>query len=167
MAITFDDLQAAMESLRQEIPGLVASQLAASITGLRSEIDVTVSAALADVRQQNETTTQRVSVVVDEQFQKASAGYTAEQERVNGILRAEHDRLTQVLSENKQLLDQLSVEVKATVDKIGAVSEGELDQVASALIEQQATMEAYKEEKKRKVDVVHEMLSKEVRFHAR
>ena len=105
-----------------------------------------------------------MSVVVDEQFQKASARFTTEQERVNGFPRAEHDRLIQVLNENKQLLDQLSVEVKATVDKIGAVSEGKLDQVASALIEPQATMQAYTDDQKRKVDVVHEILSKEVRL---
>ena len=51
MAITFDDLQAAMNSIRQEIPVIVAPQIAESITGLRSEIDVTVSAALTEVRQ--------------------------------------------------------------------------------------------------------------------
>ena len=73
MVITFGDLQRAMNSLRQEIPGLVAPSIAASITGLRSEIDVTVTAALTEVRQQNETTTQRVSVAVEQQFQKASA----------------------------------------------------------------------------------------------
>ena len=67
-----------MNSLRQEIPGLVAPNIAASIIGLRSEIDVTVTAVLAEDRQQNETTTQRVSVAVDEQFQKASAGFTTE-----------------------------------------------------------------------------------------
>ena len=76
MAITFDDLQGAMNSLRQEIPGHIAPHIAASITGLRSEIDVTVTAALAEVRQQNETITQQVSVAVHEQFQKVSAGFT-------------------------------------------------------------------------------------------
>ena len=63
-----------------EIPGLVAPSIAASITGLRSEIDVMVTAALAEVCQQNETTTQQVSGAVDEQFQKASAGFTSEQD---------------------------------------------------------------------------------------
>ena len=80
MAINFNYLQGAMNSLHQEIPGLVAPSIAASITGLRSEIDVTVTAALAEVRQQNETTTQRVSVAVDERFQSASAGFSTEQE---------------------------------------------------------------------------------------
>ena len=67
---------------------------------------------------------------MDEQFQKASAGLTTEQDRLNKILHAEHDRLTQVLEVNKQLLDQLSIEVKTTVEKVGAVSDGKLDEVA-------------------------------------
>ena len=94
---------------------------------------------------------------MDEQCQKASAGFTSEQERLNKILHAEHDRL------NKQLFDQLSIEVKATVEKVGAVSDGKLDEVASAIIEQRATMEAYKVDQKLKVDVINEILSKELR----
>ena len=70
MALTFEDLRGAMNSLRAEIPGLVAPQIAESITDLRPEVDVTVSAALTELRQQNETTTQRVSVAVDERFQR-------------------------------------------------------------------------------------------------
>ena len=88
MALTFDDFQGTKNSLRAEIPGLVAPQIAETITGLRSEVDVTVSAAVTELRQQNETTTQRVSVAVDERFQRASAGLSTEQERLNGILRA-------------------------------------------------------------------------------
>ena len=96
---------------------------------------MSVSAALTEVSQQNDTTTQRVSVAVDEQFQKAFAGFTTEQDRFNGILRAEHDRLTQEIEVNKQLLDQFSVEVKTAVEKMSAVSDGKLDKVATAILE--------------------------------
>ena len=158
MAIIFDDLTSAMNSLLQEIPGLVAP----SISGLRSEIDITVTAALAEVRQQSATTAQQVSCAVDEQLQKTATGFTSEQERLNNIRRAEHDRLIQVLEMNLQLLDQLSIEVKATVEKVATVGDGKLDEVTTAIIEQRDTMEAYKIDQKMKVDVIHEILSKEV-----
>ena len=60
------------------------------------------------------------------------------------------------------LLDQLSIDVRTTVEKVSANSDGKLDKVASAIIEQRATMEAYKVDQKLKVDVIHEILSKEV-----
>ena len=43
---TLDDLQGAMNALRAEISGLVSPQIAARITGLRSEVDVTVTGTL-------------------------------------------------------------------------------------------------------------------------
>ena len=55
MAITFDDLASAMNSLCQEIP----EPIAPSISGLRSEIDTAVGAALVEIRQQSATTAQQ------------------------------------------------------------------------------------------------------------
>ena len=102
MVITFDDLTSAMNPLHQKIPVLVAPR----ISGLRSEINITVSAALAEVRQQSATTAQPVFSAVDEQFQQAATGFSSEQERLNNILRSEHDRLIQVLEINKRRLGQ-------------------------------------------------------------
>ena len=61
---------------------------------------------------------------------------------------------------NKQLLDQLSVEVKTAVEKMSAVSDGKLDEVATAIIEQRGIMDAYKVDQALKVGVIHEVLSK-------
>ena len=61
------------------------------------------------------------------------------------------------------LIDQLSIDVRTTVEKVSAVSDGKLDEVANAIIEQRATMEAYKVYQNLNVDVIHEILSKEVR----
>ena len=132
-AITFDDLASAMNALRQEIPGLIAP----SISGLRSEIDTAVGAALVEIRQQSATTAQHVTSAVDEQFQSAATGLTNEQDRLNNILHAEHHRLS-------ALLDQLTIDVRTSVEKVFAVTDGKLDEVATALLEQRATMEAYK-----------------------
>ena len=135
---TFQDLEGAMSSLRVEISGIVAPQIAASVTGLRSEIDVRVSAALGEVRTHGETITQRVSVAVEERFQNASAGFSAEQARLNGLMHVEHERLTQAHAATKQLLAQLKAEVDATVEKMAAVSDGKLEEVAASIIEQRA-----------------------------
>ena len=160
---TLDDLQGAVNALRAEISGIVAPQIAASITSLRSEVDVTVTSALDELRQHSETTTQRVSVAVDERFQHASTCFSAQQERLNGIMRAEHDRLTQAPAVAEQLLEKLRVDVTTAVEKMGAVSDGKLDEVATAIIEQRAKLAAYEVEQELKVGVIHEILSKEVR----
>ena len=52
---TLQDLEGAMNALRAEISGIVAPQIAASITSFRSEIDVTVTAALGELRSHSET----------------------------------------------------------------------------------------------------------------
>ena len=98
---------------------------------------------------------------MDEQFLKASAGFTLEQERLNKILHAEHDRLTQVLEMNKQLLDQLSIEVKASRRSAQSVTASLMRSRRPS--SSRGTMEAYKVDQKLKVDVIHEILSKEVR----
>ena len=139
---TLDDLQGAVNALRAETAGIVAPQMAASITSLRSEVDVTVTAARDELRQHSETTTQRVSVAVNELFQNASIGFSTGQERLNGIWRGEHDRLTRQIEVNKQLLEKLSVEVRTAVEKMSAVSDGKLDEVSTAIIEQRAKMTA-------------------------
>ena len=92
---TLGKLEGAMNALRAEITGIVAPQIAASITGHRAEVGATVTAALAELRQHSDTTAQQVSVAVDERFQHASTGFSEEQERLNGIMHLEHERLTQ------------------------------------------------------------------------
>ena len=85
MAITFDDLTAAINSLRQEIPGV----LAPSIAGLRTEIDVAMhrlnDAALIEIRQYTASTAQHITTAVDARLQSAAVGFEAEQGRLNGI----------------------------------------------------------------------------------
>ena len=58
MAITYDDLQGAMNALRQEIPGLIAP----SILSLRAEVDGAMQrlndAALVEIRQHTTGATQ-------------------------------------------------------------------------------------------------------------
>ena len=75
---TLGDLEGAMNSLRAEIAGIVAPQIAASITGLRTEVVVSVTAARAELRQHGETTAQQVIVAVDVRFQHASTGFSEE-----------------------------------------------------------------------------------------
>ena len=58
------------------------------------------------------------------------------------------------------LVDQLSIDLKTAVDKISTVSDGKLDEVASALIGQKATMETYKADQAKDVDNIHEILTK-------
>ena len=114
MAITYDDLQGAMNLLRGEIPGLIAP----SIAGLRIEIDNTVGAALLEIRQQSTATAQQVTSAVTEQFQSASIGLHEEQDRLNGILHEEHNRLTVLLGQQQSVLDQLIIDGTASVEKV-------------------------------------------------
>ena len=71
---TLQDLVGAMNALRGEISGIVAPQIAASITSFRSEIDTTVTAALGELRSHSETVSQSVPLAVEEGFQNAAAG---------------------------------------------------------------------------------------------
>ena len=74
MAITYDDLQGAMSSLRGEIPAMIAP----SIAGLSIEIDNAVGGALLEFRRQSTATAQQVTSAVTEQFQSASIGFHEE-----------------------------------------------------------------------------------------
>ena len=71
--------------------------------------------------------------------------------------------MTVSLGQQQSVLDQLIIGVKLSVENVASVSDGKLDKVATALIDQRAAMEAYKADQKLKVDVIHEVLSKEVR----
>ena len=97
----------------------------------------------------------QVTNEVDAKFESASAGYQAEQTRLNDILRSEHTRLT-------DLVTKLSAEVNEAVHKLSTVSDGKLDQVATVLFEQQALMDKYEKEAVKKVATVHQILRSEV-----
>ena len=124
---TLQDLEGAMKSFRGEISGIVALQIAASITSFRSEIDNSVTAALGELRSHSETISQRVSAAVEERFQHAATGFSAEQTRLNDLMHAE--------------LEKLKGDVEVAVGKLSAVRDGKLEQVASVLVEQQARMD--------------------------
>ena len=159
---TLGDFEGAMNALRAEISGIVAPQIAASITGLRTEVGVSVTAALSELRQHGETTAQQVSVAVDERFQHASTGFSEEQDRLNGIIHAEQERLTKTQTGIEQMLEKLKTDVNTAVEKMAAVGDGELDDIATALIEQQATMDAYKADQAKNIDVIHNVMRNEV-----
>ena len=117
-----------------------------------------------EINQQAASSAAQVSSEVDAKFESASAGFQAEQTRLNEILQAQHSRLT-------ELVDKLSAEVNEAVQKVSTVSEGKLDQVATAILEQQNKMaeyeskaEAIKQAGVEKVDTVHQILSAEVRL---
>ena len=155
MAITFDDFTAALNSLRQEIPGMIAP----GIVSLRTDIDAAMrclnDAALVEIRQHSSSTAQQVTSEVDARFQSAAVGFQAEQNRLDTIVGNEHNRLT-------SLVDKLSIDVKAAVEKVPTVADGKLNEVATALIEQQATMDKYEKEAVKKVATVHQILRSEV-----
>ena len=92
---TIQDLEGAMNALQGEISGIVAPQIAANITSLHSEIAQSVSAALTELRSHSESISQRVSTAVEEKFQSAATGFSAEQTRLNDLMHAEHQRFTQ------------------------------------------------------------------------
>ena len=129
MAITFDDLTAAINALRQEIPGMIAP----GISSLRTEIDGAMhrlnDAALVKIRQHSTFTAQQVTSEVDVKSPSAAVGFQAEQDRLNTILHAEQNRLT-------GLVDKLSSDVNTAAEKVSTVADGKLDEVAIALIEQ-------------------------------
>ena len=70
--------------------------------------------------------------------------------------------MTVLLGQQQSVLHQLIIAVTASVENVTSVSDGMLDEVARALIDQMATMDAYKIDQKLKVDVIHEVLSKEI-----
>ena len=155
MAITYDDLQGAMNALRQEIPGLIAP----SILSLRTEVDGAMhrlnDAALVEIRQHTTGAKQEMTEAVDAKFQSAAVGFEAEQARLSGILQTEHRRLT-------EMVDKLSQDVQSAVEKVATVSGGKLDEVATTLIEQKALMERYKAEQEVSVHTIHQILRSEV-----
>ena len=134
---TIQDLEGAMNALRCEISSIVAPQIAASTTGLRSEIDHTVSAALAELRSHSESISQRVSAAVEEKFQSASTAFTAEQELMRGQLQAGQERITATQAVFEQTLEELKSDLEAAVGKMAAVSDGKLEEVALKLIGQE------------------------------
>ena len=101
-------------------------------------------------------------MAVDERFQHASTGFSAEQERLNGIMHAEHERLTQAQTGFEQVLEKLKTDVTSAVEKISAVSDGKLDEVATALVEQSAKMTAYEADQAKNIDVIHRVMRNEV-----
>ena len=117
-----------------------------------------------EINQQATSSTAQVSSEVDAKFESASAGFLSEQTRLNDILQAEHSRLT-------ELVDNLSAEVRDAVLKVSTVSEGKLDQVATAILEQQNKMAEYESKAEairlageEKIDTVHQIFSAEVRL---
>ena len=122
MAITFDDLTAAINSLRQETPGMIAP----GIASLRTEIDGAMrrrhDAALVEIRQHSSSTALQVTSEVDAKFQSAAVGFETEQACLNTILHAQHSSLT-------SLVDKLSIDVQAVIEKVSTVSDGKLDEV--------------------------------------
>ena len=101
-------------------------------------------------------------MAVDERFQHASTCFSEEQERLNGILHAEQERLTQTQTTIKQTLEKLKTDVETAVEKMAAVSDGNLDEVATQLVDLQSTMDAYKADQAKNIDVIHKVMRNEV-----
>ena len=160
---SIQDLEGAVNALRGEITSIVAPQIAASTTSLRSEIDRTVMAALAELRSHSEGIAQKVSTAVEEKFQSASAAFTAEQELMRGQLQSGQDRITATEEIFEQTLTKLDGELKTTVEKLATVSDGKLDTVATKLIAQEALLEEFKADHAKNIQVVHTIMSSEVR----
>ena len=128
---SIQDLEGAMNALRGEIASIVAPQIAASTTSLRSEVDHTVTTALVELRSHSESIAQKVSTAVEEKFQSASTAFTAEQELMRGQLQSGQDRITATQEIFEQTLTKLDKDLKAAVEKLAAVSDGKLDEVAT------------------------------------
>ena len=152
-----------MNALRSEISAIVAPQIAASTTSLRSEVDQTVTAALAELRSHSESIAQKVSTAVEKKFQSASVAFAAEQEQTKAALQAGQDRITATQGIFEQTLATLDSELKAAVEKLATVSDGKLDTVATKLIAQEALMEDFKADHAKNIQVVHTIMSSEVR----
>ena len=78
---TIQDIEAAMNSLRAEVPSIIAPLIAASVTALRNEVGGSVAAALAELRQHSATTAQQVAGAVQTQFQQAATGFSDDRRR--------------------------------------------------------------------------------------
>ena len=94
-------------------------------------------------------------MAVDKRFQHASTGFSEEQERLNGILHTEQERLTQIQTTIEQTLEKLKTDVETAVEKMAAVSDGKLDEVATALVDQSAKMTAYEADQAKNILVIH------------
>ena len=126
--------------------------LEGAMNSLRSEIDRAVTAALVEVRGHGENIGQRVSTAVEEKFREASDAFSTSQARI---------MKTQEIVE--QTLAKLDQELKGTIEKMSTVSEGKLDTVATKLIEQESLMNEFKQDAKKNVSVIREIMSSEVR----
>ena len=174
---TIHDIEGAMNSLRAEISSIVAPQIAASVTALRNEVGGSVTAALAELRQHSANTAQQVSDTVQTQFQQAATGFSDEQAQMRAQLQAGQDRITaeslrvtttQTVIE--ETLKTLQSNLDGAVAKLASVSDGKLEGIAEKLKDQddqmttwKVTLSDYEAEQKKYVEVVHTIMSKEVR----
>ena len=150
MAVSVQDMQAAMGELRNE---------------LQKEFQSVRDAAAqfqSETRQQFLTEKELVSTTVTERLAIANKGFDDEQKRVNGLLAAEHAAQKEAANLQQRELEQMKVELKAAIQKVEAVSDGKLVEVASKLIEQQDLMKKYELENNAKVDTVHQLLKASV-----
>ena len=128
---TIQDLEAAMNALRSEIPTIMALQIAASVTALRNEVEGSVNAALAELRQHSASTAQQISDGVQTQFRQAATGFSEEQERVRAQLQAGQERITATQTIMEETLETLQKNLDEAVMKLASVSDGKLDEIAT------------------------------------
>ena len=85
MAITFDDLQSALNAFRLEIPGLIAPAISSLRTDIGKSQVVQHEAMRVEISQQAASSGTQVTTEVDAKFESASAGFQAEQARINNL----------------------------------------------------------------------------------
>ena len=140
---TIQDIEAAMNSLRAEVPSIIAPLIAASVTALRNEVGGSVAAALAELRQHSASTTQQVADAVQTQFQQAATGFSDEQAQTRAQLQAGQDRITAESSRVtttqtviEETLRTLQSNLDGAVAKLASVSDGKLEGIAAELVSQ-------------------------------
>ena len=104
-----------MNALRAEIGGIVAPQIAASITVLRNEVSGSVTAALAELRQHGANTVQQVADTVQTQFQQAATGFADEQALMRTQLQAGQERITATQTVMEKTLETLQANLDSAV----------------------------------------------------
>ena len=82
---------------------------------------------------------------------------------MRGQLQAGQERITATQAVFEQTLEELKSGLEAAVGKMAAVSDGKLDDVASKLIAQEALMSEYKADQAKNIQVIHTVMSGEVR----
>ena len=82
---------------------------------------------------------------------------------MRGQLQSGQDRITTTQEIFEQTLTKLDKDLKAAVEKLAAVSDGKLDTVATKLVEQEALMTEFKADHAKNIQVVHTIMSSEVR----